>query len=409
VKETAAGLARAAQDAFRETEHGAGRIVLGLLLLFFFSVPFSIFIAQIGCYGALLVWVVTSLRQKKFAPARTGFEALLAMYLLSELISSLWSYNMGQAFLYMQRRMFLITILYVIVSTIRSRAAVRFLLSAFLLSALLVALFSFRDLALNFGAYLSFERRLSAFQMYMTAGGIMMMAALIMIPFAVHPRTPTVVRIGLLLALVPVLINLLFTFTRSSWMGLVAGVIVMGLRRQRKVLLPFLALVAVIVLFSSPQIHDRITSSFDVTHSNNLTRVHMWKTGWKIFLDHPVFGIGDIGTELLWDRYADPGWSPEGHLHNNEIMWLVTLGSVGFLILMSLFVMIWMRLWRIERRLHGDWLYGSLSLGSLGVLTGFHVNGLFEWNFGDAEIMMVLWGITALVLVSERIAPRGDV
>ncbi|MCZ6776889.1 MAG: O-antigen ligase family protein, partial [Ignavibacteria bacterium] len=163
-------------------------------------------------------------------------------------------------------------------------------------------------------------------------------------------------------------------------------------------------LVLAVFLFASPDIKERIYSMVDPYHPNNVTRLHMWETGLSMFLDHPIVGIGDIGTEQLWDWYAQPGWQPEGHLHNNLLMWLVTLGIVGFFALVALFVKIWMVIARIERSARGDWFRGSLALGGLAVLAGFHVNGLFEWNFGDMEIIMLVWAVVGLVLASEKVS-----
>ncbi len=41
----------------------------------------------------------------------------------------------------------------------------------------------------------------------------------------------------------------------------------------------------------------------------------------------------------------------------------------------------------------------------MGAYAGFHVNGLFEWNFGDAEIAMLLWMTVGLALASKSIKP----
>jgi O-antigen ligase len=131
----------------------------------------------------------------------------------------------------------------------------------------------------------------------------------------------------------------------------------------------------------------------------------MWKTGLRIMKDYPVFGIGDVGSETVWNKYSDPGWTWEGHLHNNIIMWFVTLGSVGAAVIIGLFVKMWLVMSRIERRIRSDWLGGSLALGGLAVLVGFQVNGLFEWNFGDAEIITLVWAVLGLILAADRLLP----
>jgi hypothetical protein len=42
-------------------------------------------------------------------------------------------------------------------------------------------------------------------------------------------------------------------------------------------------------------------------------------------------------------------------------------------------------------------------LGALASYLGFQVNGLFEWNFGDAEIAMLLWLTVGLALSAQKI------
>ena len=45
----------------------------------------------------------------------------------------------------------------------------------------------------------------------------------------------------------------------------------------------------------------------------------------------------------------------------------------------------------------------GVVLGSLAGYTGFLVNGLFEWNFGDSEVIMLVWLLTGLALATERL------
>jgi O-antigen ligase len=395
------------QTAYAELETREDRVIFSFLLLFLLSTAFSIFLAQVGYFGALSVWIGGTIRRKKFDVRLTGFDAFIVAYAVAELVSTILAYNKPQSLLYMQRRLLLLPIIYLLGSGIRSAGAMKYLLAALVASAVGVALWSCRDLILHLPEYLRFERRLKEFQMYMTAGGIMMINALLLIPFLLHRAAPARIRWASAFLLVPIGINLLFTFTRSSWLGFLVGGLVIGLRRHRRFLLIPVLVAILVVILGTPEMQDRILSIADPTHPANATRLHMWKVGWLMFLDHPLFGIGDMGTEQLWNRYADPGWTPEGHLHNNLIMWLVTLGIAGFCALVGLFIRIWIRLSAIESRLKDDWFLGSLTLGSLAVLAGFHVNGLFEWNFGDAEIIMVVWTTVGLSVAAERL-PRAE-
>ena len=130
----------------------------------------------------------------------------------------------------------------------------------------------------------------------------------------------------------------------------------------------------------------------------------MVTTGCRMFLDYPVVGTGDIDLRKLYVTYIEPIDSAEGgHLHNDYVMLLVTLGAVGFIAVMALFVKILCLEWRNFQRTRTDWLYGSISLGCLAVYVGFLVSGLFEWNFGDHEIAVYLWFSVGLSLASERL------
>jgi O-antigen ligase len=380
-----------------------GWIIFGLLMLFLLSSSFSIALTQIGYFGALILWVGTMTVRREFTLPRTPLDLFFLFYAAAELLACTFAIDVPYAFLLLQRRLLIIPIIYVLAGATRSVDDVKVLFGALLASATGVALYSLIPVILHLADFLAFRRRLGEFQIYMTAGGIMMIALLLVIPFLVHRSTPRKVRIVLGLVALPMLVNLYFTFTRSSWLGMIAGIVVIGALRTRKVLFTLLAALVIVVAASPPAIlQGRILAIFDPSHPYNVTRVNMWHVGWKVFLDHPVLGIGDVGMETIWTRYSDPAWKVEGHLHNNVVQWAVTIGIVGLSAILAVFVRAWTAVWRIERELRGKWFEGSLALGGLAVMAGFHVNGLFEWNFGDTEIIMLIWAVLGLVFAASR-------
>ncbi|MBI3194820.1 MAG: hypothetical protein HYZ34_10205, partial [Ignavibacteriae bacterium] len=92
-----------------------------------------------------------------------------------------------------------------------------------------------------------------------------------------------------------------------------------------------------------------------------------------------------------------------GHLHNNFMMLLVTLGAVGIIATMTLFIKIFMFEYDAVKSTSEHWLYGSIALGCLASYIGFHINGLFEWNFGDHEIAVLLWLTVGLTLAVKNL------
>lgn len=378
--------------------------IILFLIGFLFSTTLSIAAMNIMYAIAVFLWLGRMVYRKKFDIPKTSLDMFFVAFVIAEGISLVFSYNKEQSMLYMYRRVTLLPVMYVLVGNIRSSRLLRILFGTLVLSMLFVSFWSLRGLFVHLHEFLMFERRLQNFQMYMTAGGMMMIGMLLLLPFVLHKKTPRAFRVFAVAALIPIGTNLLFTFTRSSWLGFLAGAVIIGTFRAKKLFLPLAIVVITVVMISSPEMKERMSSTFNPYHPNNVSRMRMWETGIKIFKDNPIVGVGDIGIEHVWPQYAPPDWEPAGHLHNNLIMWLVTLGLLGFVALVSLFVKIWLVISRIEKKVHDNWFAGSVAIGVLAVLAGFHVNGLFEWNFGDAEIIIVVWALVGMALSLDKIS-----
>ena len=154
----------------------------------------------------------------------------------------------------------------------------------------------------------------------------------------------------------------------------------------------------------------RLLSIFDPYHPSNYSRMCFWRAGFKMVKDHPVFGVGDIDLQNLYKQYKRPfDKEIQGHMHNNYIHLLVTLGVFGFLVVMSLFFMIGKKMYFIYGQVKSDDLYRAYILGFIGVFTSFLVAGLTEWNFGDHEIITLIWFHLGLMFAMYKAFTQPDV
>jgi O-antigen ligase len=131
----------------------------------------------------------------------------------------------------------------------------------------------------------------------------------------------------------------------------------------------------------------------------------MWKAGIRMIHDRPLTGFGDIDLGQAYLRYKSPeAMERSGHLHNNFVMLGAMLGIPGLLAVLALFFRIGMVEWKVLRSIQREaWLLKGIALGCFAAFIGFQINGLFEWNFGDSEIAMLLWLTVGLVLAVDRI------
>jgi len=151
------------------------------------------------------------------------------------------------------------------------------------------------------------------------------------------------------------------------------------------------------MLITTTYKQGRIASIFDPYLPSNFVRVSLWKAGWQMFLDHPLFGVGDIDLAELYIKYKSPyDKEIQGHLHNNYIHILAILGITGFIAIMWILGKIFYLNLKVYNKFKDKEFIGSLALGAAGCFVSFLVSGLTEWNFGDHEIITMIWFITGL-------------
>ncbi len=238
---------------------------------------------------------------------------------------------------------------------------------------------------------------------YMTFGGQLLLVIPVAVAVALCARERRW-RWGAAALAAVALVALAATFTRSAWIGLgVALVVILGVLRPRALIgLGVAALVA--YGFAPGAWRDRIHSIFDLHHPSNRERLYMWDAGLRMFRDHPLTGVGLQDLHPIYDRYRSPAATePAGHLHDVWIQIAATMGVAG----LAAFAWLYGALVRAATRglrpqLKRRGVAAGVRLGVAAALAGFLVAGFFEWNFGDEELLHLLY-----VLVGIAWAARG--
>ncbi len=137
---------------------------------------------------------------------------------------------------------------------------------------------------------------------------------------------------------------------------------------------------------------NRLLSIFDPYNITNITRLALWRGGIEIFKHYPLFGVGDIGIENYYRKYKRPfDKEIHGHLHNNFFHVLATLGLFGFVAVCFLFYKIFKINLTIYYLSKDEKFISSYALGAIGAFAAFLISGLTELNFGDQEIITLVW------------------
>lgn len=373
--------------------------MFGAMYLFLASCFISIAVNSLSLGVIGLTFVLLMVAQHRFLVRPTPLDWFFAAYVLAEALSALFSSNHLQAFQY-SKRLLLIGIVYWFATWIATEQMAKRVMAVLLGTAALVAVFGAGIVVLEH------PLRLGIFQFYMTTSELMMFSALMILPFAIHPKTPGRIRWLAIASLLPVLFSLYSTVTKGAYLAFAAGVVLIALMRNWKLILPFLAVVVLLVVYAPPYVHDRLEGIVDIHHPENAERLRLWSTGLRLIAAHPVLGVGDIDLHDVYMQYMSPGDPTQyGHLHNMALQFLATLGIVGFLVVVAMFARIAQCEWRVYRRVRDEWFRGSVVLGALAVFVGLQVAGLSEWTFGDQEVVIVFWISVGMALAASSWTP----
>jgi O-antigen ligase len=202
-------------------------------------------------------------------------------------------------------------------------------------------------------------------------------------------------------AIMPALIvGLVLTFTRSAWVGAAVGVGILFLTKDFRLVALLPILVAGVVALAPPQLTDRVYSMFDMNDPTNRDRVAMLEAGVAIVRDHPVTGVGPDMVGVVYPDYRVPDavQANNPHLHNVPMQIAAERGLPALAIWLWFVVSAAAGLFSLLRRSR----HRPLAAAGLGAIAAMLAAGLFEYNFGDSEFLMLLLVLITLPFAADR-------
>ena len=193
---------------------------------------------------------------------------------------------------------------------------------------------------------------------------------------------------------------LMLSFTRSAMVGVTTGVGVLLLMRDFRLvgLLPILA--AAVIAISPAALTDRIYSTFDLNDPTSRDRIAMLQAGVAIVKDYPLTGVGPDIVGRVYPEYRVAGAVQENNLHlHNVPMQIAAERGLPALALWCWFVaaaIVGLRplLQRGRNRV--------LAATAIGAVVAMLTAGMFEYNFGDSEFLMLFLVLLTLPFAAER-------
>jgi O-antigen ligase len=232
---------------------------------------------------------------------------------------------------------------------------------------------------------------------YMTYSGLLMVVigvALARVLFGLGERTWAA------LVMPALAVAVALSFTRSAAVGAcAAAALLLALKDFR--LLAVLPIVAALFFAAAPgKVAARMTSMFNQQDATRRDRMAMLREGQHMIEAHPLTGVGPNMVLRVYPTYRDPDAVEKlnPHLHNVPLQIAAERG------LPALFIWLWF-LGTLTLDL-GRMFYAGrqrfLAAAALATIASMLAAGLFEYNFGDSEFLMLFLIIVTLPFAAQK-------
>jgi O-antigen ligase len=365
----------------------AGFILISLCLG---VVQFNLLIAQSLLFTlAAVLWLVVTTRDRK-VPEVPAFFLPLAIYALLTLVSAAFS-DQPIASLIDCKQLLMFLMVPIVVRFVRGQNATTTidLIIAIGAAGALWGIVQFAVLGYN-----NLDHRpVGPLSHWMTYSGVLMLVACAAVARLLFRPT----QFAWPMVAVPALmVALAVTNTRNAWIGTFLGItVLLAVKNWKLVIIP--PIIAVIALFVAPgEIQKRAQSMLNPQDPASIDRIVMWKIGADMVRDHPLLGVGPERIEPNYEayraKYPQAVNRTNPHLHNVPIQIAAERGIPALLAWLWFVVIATRDLWRQLRRSVAP----AVAAAGLAAMVAMLAAGLFEYNFGDSEFLMLFLGLITL-------------
>jgi len=359
---------------------------------------FSISVTQIAFSIGTFAWLLKVHFTKSWKEIRgTPLGLPILCFCLASVLAVITSVDLATS-LKPLKKILQFAVFFWVANTVEDERQKEFLIKLLIAAGVVASLLGFSQAWTN---VVSLETRVSGtMSVYMTFAGLLMLVGLLACGRVLFNNAKENWVVG---AVGVIAFCLLLTLTRQAWLGFLVGMIILTIFWNKRYLLALPAIMVGLLLFSPESVKDRLFSLIDLKDWTLQARLYLWKGGWEIFKDYPISGCGFKCVDLIHSQYPDPSGYIARYrgLHSNIFQLLVDTGILGLGAWLSIWAAYLLTMYKKLSQLAND-NSRALVMGSTAAVMGFLAGGLFETNFYDSEVVMLLFFIMGISLAQTN-------
>jgi putative inorganic carbon (hco3(-)) transporter len=363
------------------------------MLLFVASLQMSIFAAGILLTLMLACWVALLVRDGG-RPSAPAFLTPLLIYGALTLLSSVFALDPWESFKD-DKQLVLLIVVPAVYDLARGRRATT-VIDVIITVAAIGGVYGIVQYGLLHFDSLG-KRPQGISHHYMTFSGFLMLgisAVLARLVFGARDR------IWPALVLPAIVVALFLTLGRGAWVGTSIAVAAILSLKDFRLIAALPVVVAVAFALAPDTVTRRMTSVFDLKDPSNRDRVAMIETGVAMIRAHPITGVGPNMIEKVYVQYRAPGAVEpvNQHLHNVPMQIAAERGIPA----LGVFIWFVVVLARSLMRMFREHQHRVLAATGIASLIAMLAAGMFEYNFGDSEFLMLFLVLITLPFAAAR-------
>ena len=383
------------------------KVIQFSLYTFVIFCTLSISVTQISFAIGVLAWLIKAHLTHTWSKIyRTPVGLPILYFCLASILAVMTSVDYTASLPHL-KKIFQFAILFWVANTVTNEKQKDLLIKLLIISGVITSIVGFSQ---AWSTAVTLQTRVAGtMSVYMTFAGLLMLVGLIALGrylFNDKKEQWVLVAIGI------IIFCLLLTLTRQAWLGFFVGFLVLIISWNKKYLLAIPIAIIGLLLFAPESVKDRMFSITDLNDWTFQARIFLWQGGLEIFKDYPITGCGFKCVDILHTQYLDPSGHIARHrgMHSNIIQLLVDTGILGLATWLSIWVAYFLSIYKQLNKKTINSISKGLFIGSLAAVTGFLAGGMFETNFYDSEVVMLLYFIMGLALAetSKKVGYKND-
>ena len=197
------------------------------------------------------------------------------------------------------------------------------------------------------------------------------------------------------------LLCLMYTWSRGAWVGVVLALGFFLLQKDRRFLIPCLAVLLLMPSVLPASILHRLTSIGNMQDTSTAYRVSVWQGSIRIIRDYGFLGGIGLGSDAflkIYPQYALNGAEYALHSHNFYLQWIVDMGWGGIVVYFVLIITAFSCILRAKK--HSD-PKKIAAIAMSGGLCGYLFHGMAENLWYNYRMVLVFFIYLALITLSS--------